>query len=449
MDRNQNTRKTKHLNGMAVSHHHDKLHSFGCSMFDTIPHRLLKRHYRGKTKEMIRILFVLFFLYQCLAAILMSICEEGGLRAVFKTSDKYVEIMNRFLKFSLRLMIRVIIPLCCSLQIPILASKPLIPETELSDKEAERRMLVVHDFFSSEEETEQIKNNKTKIYELSEKMIKRKIQCMWITMLHSILHVSLLLYLGAFLVCEKNTLKGGVCDFLSASIVWIPFLQQDFHIIIALESFSIFIVLLVVGITIDCYSYENWMGTYAVVIGGKAEKLFHEIRHRWIIMDWFSCAGPLAIAGITLLSVSTGRPFTPYPAYSMPVSELVNWYFWIVVLMGLNLLATSGYRIAKNVSLCMYLASGVFLCTVKVEISHIPYGSIMVLLMTSSSALFLNFLYCLCLSHYYHATLSEHSGRHSLCMFVVCIVCMVTLLLSLVGIVCHEISYFGNSFVSW
>jgi hypothetical protein len=124
----------------------------------------------------------------------------------------------------------------------------------------------VHTCFSSEEEVAQLRSGSPQtVLSMSEEMAKRRIHSMWITATHSLLYTFLLVYLGAFYVCEQNTMKGGVCNFLSVTIIHIPWLNFNFHFVIA--AISVFLTILIFGIVGDCYHYENRIATYTTIIG--------------------------------------------------------------------------------------------------------------------------------------------------------------------------------------
>ena len=406
------------------------------------------RYYNHRVKETVTVIFVIFFLYQGLAAVLMTMCENGGFHTVFRNQDnRYNELVHRLLMFALRMLVRVIMPLCCTVQLPTIASKPLIPATGFTRKEALQKTLKVHNCFTSQEELMEVRDNLPAMFRLTEEMIKRRIKTMWISLLHPALFIILLLYLGPFFVCEANTMKGGVCNFLSSTIVTLPIVNVNFHFIVLFESFSILIILLLIGVTMDCYAYENRIATFAIIIGGKlGAEVYNQIRTRWAVMDRYCCLMPLVLFTITLFSISTGRTFTPKPIYALEAADLTNWYFWVYVLTILVLLGTSSNRMAKCACLCSYLASIVFIYTVRVETVHIPFGTIMVLLFTTLSAMVFNLLYSLCQCHYNH--LHQTKQLVSCGFFVFCVVGMCILFLSLVITVYREVIHFAR-FVIW
>ena len=423
----------------------DDLNRLAHRLFDVFPYHFIKRHYRGSKKEIVRSFLVIFFIYQALSSALMAICEEGGIRAVFHSGENncYPELANRLVKFTLRILFRVVVPLCCTLHLPILATTPIIPKTNFSREEAVKILMRIHNQFSSEEEVVLLRNKTEIVVSMSEEMTKRRIRSMWITATHSCLYVFLLLYLGAFYVCEQNTVSGGVCDFLSVTIIHVPFLDINFHIIITTESLTILLNFIIFGVVGDSYNYENRIATYAVIIGGDATTLFKEIRRRWIVMDRLVCAMPLVMGGVLVVSVSSGKPFVSTPIQAVQASDLANWYFWILVLTVLVLLGYSSNRMAKKACIGGYAIAAILIFTVQVKTSHIPYGSIMVLLYTIISAYILNHLYCL--SRCYYSNAKTCSGWLS---FLTLIFLTLILLVSLFVTIYREIAHF-SLFVAW
>lgn len=423
----------------------DELDQLGRRLFDVFPYYFIKRHYGGLKKEILRSFLVIFFIYQALSAGLMTICEDGGVRAIFHSGEvnHYPEVINRLLKFSLRIIARVVLPLCCSLQLPVLATTPAIPEANFSKEDAIRGLMRIHKQFSSEDEIMLLRNTPNMVISMSEEMAKRRIRSMWITITHSFLLIFLLLYLGALYVCEQNTMRGGVCSFLSVTIFHVPFLGVNFHLMIAMESLTILINFLIIGAVGDCYNYENRIATYAVIIGGKARKLFQEIRRRWVVMDRLVCAMALTMAAILALSISTGRPFVSTPIQAVQASDLVNWYFWIIVLTVLMFLGNSSNRMAKSACIGGYVIAAVLIFTVEVETSHIPYGSIMVLVYTLTSAYILNHLYCL--GRCYYSNTSSCTGWFPFASIVFLIFLLSA---SLFITIYREVSLF-SLFVTW
>ena len=424
----------------------DKLTEMANRLFDVFPYNYLRRNYHGTRKEILRSLLVVFLIYQALSAGLMTICEDGGLRAVFHSGDQnqYPEIVNRLLKFSLKLMFRVMLPICCTLHLPILATTPHIPATNLSRHEMVAGLMRVHSCFSSEEEVAQLRNGSPQtVLSMSEEMAKRRIRSVWITVTHSLLYTLLLVYLGAFYVCEQNTMKGGVCNFLSVTIIHVPWLNFNFHFVIAAESFTIFLNFLILGIVGDCYHYENRIATYATIIGGDAKILFKEVRRRWVVMDTLVYVTPLVKAVILALSISTGRPFVSTPVSPVQDSDLADWYFWIMVLTVLFGLGTSSTRMAKKACIVGYIIAAILMFAVQVETSHIPYGSIMVLLYTVMSVYVLNHLFGL--ARCYYSNIGSCSGWFPFLM----IMCLVLILMVSVSVTIYrEIALF-SLFVVW
>ena len=438
--------KTNPLSSTTDNVDGDILQDLGNRLFDDVfPYRQLQRYYHGNTKEAIRIVTILFLLYQGLAVMLMSICENGGLLAMFRTDEKnrYTAIVCRLIAFTLRFLVRVVTPLCFTLHIPTMASKPPIPKIGLTRAQALPQIFKVHRYYSSEEEVvELLKDNHEQVFKKSEEMTKRRIRSMWIPMVNAAFLVILLLYLGAFLICESNVMKGGVCNSLDRTIIWIPFINYQIHVIIVIESCSLFVITLITGIAANCYYHENTIAKYAVTIGGEAVSIHHSVRRRWAVLDWYCAIMPIVLALVTLLSMSTGQPFTPALTHELDVSELVDWYFWIVVLTVLQFLAFSCNRMMKNACVLGFLLSVVFVCMVEVDISTIPYGSLLVLLYCGLSAMCSNLLLSVCVCYFRHAV---ETGHQSSWLWFVCSMFSLGLLFfSLVVTVYREVAHIAS-----
>lgn len=431
--------------GSSQCRQNNELCQLGRRLFDVFPYHFIKRHYHGLKKEVFWSFLVVFFIYQGVSSVLMTICEDGGVRAIFHSEEinHYPEVINRVLKFSLRIIFRVVLPLCCSLQLPVLATTPVIPEANFSKEEATRGLMRIHEQFSSEDEVVFLRNTPNMVISMSEKMAKRRIRSMWITITHSFLQIFLVVYLGAFYACEQNTMSGGVCNFLSVTIIHIPYLGVHFHFMIAMESLTVLINFLIIGVVGDCYNYENRIATYAMIIGGEVRKLFQEIRRRWVVMDRLVCAMSVVMTGILALSISTGRPFLSTPIQAVQDSDLVNWYFWIIVLTVLFFLGNSSNRMVKNACIGGYAIATILVFTVEVETAHIPYGSIMVLVYTLTSAYILNHLYCLGRCYYSNTSCCTDWLPFVSIVFLTFLLCS-----SLFVIIYREISLF-SMFVAW
>lgn len=418
----------------------------GNRLFDDVfPYHHFRKFYHGRTKELIRIVVILYLLYQGMSVMIMSLCENGGLLTAFKAeeTDRYTALVCRFVAFTLRFLLRVVTPLCCTLHIPIIASKPSIPRISLSPEQAVLQMIKIHERFSSEEEVTELRGSSLKtVFDQSEEMTKRRIKSIWIPMTNAAFLVAMLLYLGAFLLCESNTIKGGVCSSLGQTILTLPLLNFDIHLIIVVESCSVFIALLLAGIAANCYYYENTISRYATVLGKEASSLHDSVRRRWVVMDMYAILLPFVLAFVTLLSFSTGQPFTPVPRHPLEVNELINWYFWIINLTFLQFLGYSCNRMTKYACLCGYALSIVLVYSVEVDMSLVPYGSILVLLYCGLAALCFNLLYSLCLCHWCHAR--ETGSLYSYTWFVCCVLSLLVSKISLLVTVFREVVHISN-----
>ena len=425
----------------------DPLCAFLHSLFDVSPYCLFRRFYHHKFKERVRLFFVLFILYQGFAAILMTLCEDGGLQAVFRSKDCILkEVLHRLLLFSLRVSLRVVTPLYCVFQLPKLASKPQIPHTSgLTRETAVERMMKVHETFSSDEEVMEIQNNRSKIYERSEEITKRRIQP-WMSVLHAVCYTALLFYLGAFYVAEQKIMKGGVCNFVGSTIITLPLLSTRIHLIVVFECISIFILVLLMGIVKDCYTYENKVAAFAGIIGGNTKKLQQEVRKRWAILDQYCYVAPLAMALFTMLSILAGKAFTPQPQEDLlKASDLVTWYFWITILSILKFLGFSPNRMVRWGGLMAHGIVSIFILVIQVETVSIPPGSIFILVFISLAVNLFNLLLSLAMSHYYCEASTCVAG-HPLLLF--CMFCLLLLPVSVAAMVYREVVHYAN-FVAW
>ena len=435
------TRKSNSKENLNSESQADILQDMGNRLFNVFPYRQFRVVFHGRTKELIRIIVIVYLLYQGLAVMIMSLCENGGLLAVFKANetDRYSALVCRLIAFTLRFLIRVVTPLCFSLHIPIIASKPAIPKIGLSLVQALPRMFEVHEKFSSEEEIVELRKSPENVFKRSEEMTKRRIKSIWIPMTNAAFLVALLLFLGAFLLCESNTIKGGVCNSLGRTILTLPLVNVQIHLIIIVESFSVFVSLLLAGIATNCYYYENAIAKYATTIGANAASLHCNVRRRWSIMDYYSILLPLVLTAVALLSYSTGQPFTPRPTHQLEANELVDWYFWIIILTVLQFLGFSCNRTMKSACLCGYVLSAVFVYWVEVEVSMVPYGSILVLLYCGLSAICFNMLYSLCMCNLCYAV--KTGSLYSYMWFVCCVFSLFLLTASLIVTIYREVSH--------
>jgi len=94
----------------------------------------------------------------------------------------------------------------------------------------------------------------------------------------------------AFFVVEQKIMKGGVCNFVDSTIITL--FGVRIHFIVVFECISIFVIVLLMGIVKDCYSYENRIAAIAAIIGGNAKKVQEEIRRRWAILDEYCPSTP-------------------------------------------------------------------------------------------------------------------------------------------------------------
>ena len=404
----------------------DVLHDLGCKFFDSWPYHIFQKYYHHSVKGIIRCFFTLFIAYQFLAVVLLTICGEGGFQAVLQnTSNMYGEVLHRFLLLALRMCGRVITPMCL-----FQPSKPAaglkIPSIGLSREKSLKTLIRIHEQFSPEEEVREVERNPSKAFDLTDEMAKRSIRSLWIVLVHCVLFVSLMVYLGTFLLIEDQLVTRGVCTFKywNSTSMRLPFFSVNVHPLVLLECVSIFLLLLIIFVAKEFYCYENRIATYAVLVGGRAEEFYKEVRKRWTEVDWYCYIMPLGMVVFVLLSVSSGKVFTPDLTHELDVDDLENWYFWMIMVSVLMFLAASSNRMVKQGCLIGYGIAVVFMCMVEGVGIAVPVAgsSVMILVITTLSSLVFNLLFTLWRCHYHHWRVV--GDTHSGVLMVYCMVCM-------------------------
>ena len=425
----------------------DIMHEFGCRLFDTAPYNLVQRLYNSSTREAIILILATFFLYNGFRCVLQTMCEDGGFRKVFTSSESAMgESLRRVAILLLRIMTVVISPLCFCVHISRIASKPHIPRTTFSEEVAIQRMMRVHRSFSPHYEVRFIQAEPQKVFEMSETMTKRHINSIWLSLVCSLLFAALLSYIGGTKLSSRGFTEGGACQLMTASIIHLPLMETDIHPLMILDLLLMLSVLIANYMLKDFYYYENRIATFAVTVGGEGEKLYHEIRQRWSILDWYSYAVPIAISvGIFALS-SVKKTIIPDLTTRLQPEDLLNWFFWISVLTVVSCLGLSPNRLVKKTSLPAYLLIAFLLRVVNLNIDAIPPESLVIYFLIGASVMAMSLLWSVSSCHYHHWQHTQN--RESLALFLFSLSLMALLPTTVMGALYRETVHLA-AFVEW
>ena len=425
----------------------DVMHEFGLRLFDTAPYNLVQGFYNRSTRELIILVTATFLLYNGFRCILQTMCEDGGFRKVFQRSESTLdEITRRFAMLSLRILTVAITPLCFCVHISPIAFKPQIPHTSFTEETAVERMMSVHRNFSPHYEVRFIQAQPKRVFQMSETMTKRHIHSIWMSVVYVFLFAALLGYIGGVRLVGRRFTEGGVCQFFTASIVHLPLLNDNIHLLMVLDVLLMLSVLLSVNMLKDYYYYENRIAVFAVTVGGEAEQLYREIRHRWIVLDWYCYVTAVTMSVGACALASVNKTIIPDPTTPLEPEHLLNWCFWISALTVLPCLGFSSNRLIKKASLPAFLLIAFLLRVVNINIDAIPPESLDVFFLIGSSVLVWCLLLSLSVCHYYHYLQTESSK--SLGHFAVSLVLMTILPVTVIGAVYRETVHLA-AFVQW
>lgn len=425
----------------------DALQEFGRRLFDTAPYNLVQKFYNGTSREIIILVLATFFLYNGLRCVLQTMCEDGGFTKISVRSESTPgEVVRRLTLLSLRVLTVVVTPLCCCLHIGSIASKPWIPRTTFTPEAAVERMMRVHRNFSPHYEVKFIQAEPRRVYQTSETMTKRHINSIWMSIVYVVLFAALLSYIGGVKLVARKFTEAGVCQIVTASLVHVPLLEDDIHILMVLDLFLMFAVLISVNMLKDYYYYENRIAVFAVTVGGEAEQLYREIRRRWVVLDWYSYLAAIAISCGTCVLASVDQTLVPDPPMKLHPEHLLNWCFWISVLSVLPCLGLSSNRLVKKTSLPAFLLIAFLLRVVNVNIDAIPPESLEVFYLLGGAVMVLCLLQSLSVCHYHHYQNKRKTS--SLVHFLVCLALMLILSLSVIGAIYRETVHLAR-FVQW
>ena len=425
----------------------DVMHEFGRQLFDTEPYNIVQRFYNSGSREAILLIVASFFVYNGFRCILQTMCEDGGIRKIFTNRDAMLdETARRIYMLSLRILTTVISPLCLCLHINLIASKPRIPKTTFSEEEAIERMMCVHRNFSPHYEVSLVQSKPKSVFQMSGTMTKRHISSIWMSIINSVLFPALLLYIGGVKLSTKGFTEGGVCQLVTISIIRVPILDDDVHILMVLDLLLTLGVLMCVYTLKDYYYYENRIAVFAVTVGSDAETLYHEIRHRWGLLDWYCY---LTVGGIlfgSLVLTSVKRTIIPDPSAMLAPEDLLNLCFWISALGVVSFLGMSSNRLMKKTSLPAYVLVVILISVVNLRIDAVPPETLVIFLLVSVSGYVLSLLLSLCNCHYYHHKHTQN--RTSLFFLLLSLAFIVLLPLAVVGTLYREVVHLA-AFVQW
>ena len=425
----------------------DVMQEFGRRLFDTPAYNIVRSVYSRKWREVIILLYASFFIYNGMRAILQTICEDGGFRAIFFKNDAALaEALRRLVIFLLRILTIVVSPLCLVVHISKIAAKPRIRKISFSKLQAMNRMVAVHRSFSPHYEVQFIQSRPESVFHMSEIMVKRHIHSIWMSIINCLLFTCLLAYLGGVKFCTQKVANAGVCQFLTVTTIRLPLFKDDLHILVLLDCATSLGVLLSINIFKDYYYYENRVAMYCMTLGGEAKEVYQHLRRRWLIVDLYCyfTAGALFVIALTLVSLQ--KTIIPDPTSPLQAKDLLNWFFWISVLSVVSFLGNSSNRLVKETSLVAYVIAAFITNTVNLRIETIPPETINVFFVVTLFNLVINLLLsqCHCQLHHYRVT----SSHTSLSLFLLSLSLILLLPVTVLWTIYHEVVHLA-AFVQW
>ena len=317
-------------------------------------------------------IIVLFLMFQTLASIIVTLCEDGGAYTVFHDGLNVAEFINRIIILLLRVLVRVVAPFIFYRQL-------------CSMSEAEKALEVR-------------KKKKDYAPPPPNPVPFHQHVTLWSIVSHATIFSVVLLYLGVFLTLESR-LRGGIRELFQ---VQVPLIGM--RLFVFFDCLSSFFVLMLVGLVKDCYCIENRLST-------KNGKYFDIIRKRWYRIDIFCYIIPLILILFTIISLSYDRAMIPVPDRQLDEGDLEMWCFWMIVLSLLLFFGSSANLTAKVVTvignvlaLCCAFVFTVFL---GVDKATFPPGSVVILIHCHLSITTINLLFCLTKAHYHHKKLKS------------------------------------------
>ena len=406
--------------------------------FQANPYTFFEKHYAGDRRRLKRIevvvgIFLVFFVYQALGSLLVTICEDGDFWNSLRNGEKvYVNVLHRLSLFALRIAVRIIAPVCSICQLHWIALRPF------SSNKTFIRMKSMHrdkQESSREDCSDDIEGSLNDF----EGSLDRRLKSMWITVLHAVLFPLLLLQLGAFTGVRNKITRAEVCTFDNSTLMDLP-LDNLIHLC---DCVSAFVIFLVMGIAKDCYCYENKIATYLLRFGVPGgNDLCREIRNRWLILDLYCYIMSVSFTVFTLLSIPVGKAFTPEPSQDLDIGDLVSWYFWISNLSLLLFLGFTTHRYVKGAGLVWYGLAFIFVFAIKLKKVSVPPGSSIILLYNSLGVSVFNLLACLFGSRC--RQFKRMTILKSRALFFLCLFCLMLLPVSGLVMLGREVFHFAH-----
>ena len=406
--------------------------------FQANPYTFFENHYAGDRRRLRRIevvvgIFLVFFVYQALASLLVTICEDSDFWNSLRNGEKvYVNVLHRLSLFTLRIAVRIIAPVCSICQLHWIALRPF------SSNKTFIRMKSMHrdkQESSREDCSDDIEGSLNDF----EGSLDRRLKSMWITVLHTVLFPLLLLQLGAFTGVRNRITRAEVCTFDNSTLMDLP-LDNLIHLC---DCVSAFVIFLVMGIAKDCYCYENKIATYLLRFGVPGgNDLCREIRNRWLILDVYCYIMSVSFTVFTVLSITVGKAFTPEPSQDLDIGDLVSWYFWISNLSLLLFLGFTTHRYVKGAGLVWYGLAFIFVFVIKLKKVSVPPGSSTILLYNSLGVSVFNLLACLFGSRC--RQFKRMTILKSRALFFLCLFCLTLLPVSGLVMLGREVFHFAH-----
>ena len=384
----------------------DVIHVLAPSLFDDeYPYKLFLGDYK-----ILEPIIVLFLVFQTLASIFITLCEDGGAFSVFHNGLNIPEFINRAITFLLRGLVRIIGPFVFYRQICSMA-------------EAEKAL--------------EIKRKKDDYKLPSSKPVSYQKHVSLLSIIsHATIFSIILLYLGAFLIAEDRLRDRGMC-IRKLFQIQVPMIGMQLFVFC--DCLSCFFILMLVGLVKDCYCIENRLSI------AENNKYFAIIRRRWNRIDSLCYTFPSIIILFTIASLSYKRPLIPAPEHNLREGDLEMWCFWMIALSLLLFFGSSTNWIAKYSTMlgngaalgCVF----VFTAVLRIEKIKFPPGSSIILMYSHLTITTINLLYCLMNTHYRH---KKHKSVH----FWLSLTLWALLILCLFAVIVREVISLAN-FVVW
>ena len=366
------------------------IHVLAPALFENeYPYKLFLGNYK-----ILEPIIALFLVFQTLASIYITLCEDRGAFAVFHDGLNIPEFINRMVTFLLRGLVRIIGPFVFYRQICSMAE---------------------------DEKALEIKVKKDDEYRLPppKPVPYEKHVTLWSIISHATIFSIILLYLGAFLIAEDRLRNRGICI---REILEIQVPMIGMRLFVFCDCLACFFILMLVGLIKDCYCIENRL---SVAENGK---YFAIIRRRWYRIDTLCYTFPTIIILFTIASLSYNRPLVPAPGHKLGEGDLEMWCFWMI---GLSLLLFFGSSTNLTAKIVTVVGNGFALCCVfvftavlRVEKIEFPPGSFIVLMYSHLTITTINLLYCLMNTHYRHKKHKSVRFWLSLTLWVLLILCL-------------------------